>query len=308
MCFKYAFIYEGDLFGTMQPDLIQQSVNAALEQHPFTELTAMQEETDGWVAPFGTHQLCELVHGRLYMTLQFQQKILPASVINEAMLKKAAEIEAQEGRRPGRKEREQLKEDIRAEKLPQAFHKTSKVSLFYDIARKLLVVNASSEKKADTVTAYLREAIGSLPIIPFVKSASGADVLTTWYLDPNTRPSMTTLESPVYLTMVQDPTVKSSHRNLDLHAPEIQQAIDSGMRVKKVGINVDGEISGTIDEKFVLRTLRYSDALVEKGNESDDPRTDAMLMSDSLVSLIESIRKVAFSDPDGDTHLQEPLI
>jgi recombination associated protein RdgC len=243
------------------------------------------------------------------MTLQFQQKILPASVINEALSKKTAEIEAQEGRRPGRREREQLKEDIRAEKLPKAFTKTSRVSLFYDIRHKVLVVNASSEKKADTVTAYLREAIGSLPILPFAKSVSGADILTGWYRDAELRPDSVSVQTPVYLTMVQDPSVKSSHRNLDLHAKEIEQGLDSGMRVKKVGFEFDDALYGTIDEKFTLRNLKFSEKLIETASDSDDPRTDAMLMSDTLISLITRISKIVESTENGgDSHLQESLI
>ena len=79
------------------------------------------------------------------------------------------------------KEREQLKEDIRAILLPKAFHKTKRISAWIDPAKGYLVINASSEKTADDFTAQLREALGTLSVLPFAKATNGADTLTSWY-------------------------------------------------------------------------------------------------------------------------------
>lgn len=312
MWFKNAFIYKGDVFSAikLKPAEICSVVNTALSRLPFTPLTAMQQITAGWVPPFhGSDQLCELVEGRLFMTLMIQEKILPASVINEALIEKMAEIEKQEGRRPSRKEREILKEDIRAEKLPKAFHKSKRVSLFIDLDKQLTVINAGSEKLADEVTAHLREAIGSLPVVPLKRLVSGTHVLTNWYEYPDKRPSMTETCSPVGLAMRLDSSVKSTHRNIDMDAPEIKTGIESGMYVDKLGLNIQGSVTCTIDSNFVLRGIKYGERLVEQASDSDDPRTDALLMSEMLANWLTDMQKVVDVGYDeGDAHLQADLL
>lgn len=265
-----------------------EQINERLAQHEFTPISQMQESAFGWVPSFKDSSLfCEQVSGRLFFTAQIQDKILPASVVNDHLLEKLDAIEHEEGRRPGRKEREQLKEDIRAQLLPKAFHKTRRVSAWIDPARGWLVINASSDKSADDFTAQLREALGTLQVVPFAKSASGSEILTQWFLDPATRPEETELEAELELTMVQDPSVKARFKNLDLASPEIQQAIDSGMRIRQMAMVLTEQCQFVINEKLQLKRLKYQEALLEQANDMEDPRSDAILMSDTVTRLIK---------------------
>lgn len=267
-----------------------EQVNERLAEHEFTPISLMQESSFGWVPTFKDSSLfCEQVSGRLFFTAQIQDKILPASVVNDHLIEKLDAIELEDGRRPGRKEREQLKEDIRAQLLPKAFHKTRQVHAWIDPGRGWLVINASSDKSADDFTAHLRDALGSLQVVPFAKSASGSDILTDWFLDPATRPEDTELESELELTMVQDPTVKARFKNLDLAAPEIQQALDSGMRIRQMAMQLTEQCHFVINEKLQLKRLKYQEALLEQANDMDDPRSDALLMSDTVTRLIRLI-------------------
>ncbi|WP_108125439.1 recombination-associated protein RdgC [Saccharospirillum mangrovi] len=265
-------------------------LNEALAQFPFTGLTALQESAFGWVPPFADSQLlCENVGGRLFMAAQIQEKLLPSSVLKEHLDERVIAIEEAEGRRPGRKEKEALKETVRAELLPRAFHKTRRVSLWIDPSRHWLVLNAASEKTADEVTAHLRDAIGSLPIVPLGKLIAGGDLLTAWFQDPSRRPEGTELSADLELVMAQDPTVKARYRNLDLDAPEIRHSLDSGMRIKQLGVVLNDQCQAVIDDAFALKRLKYSDSLIETGDDSDDPRTDALLMSDTLTAWLNAL-------------------
>jgi recombination associated protein RdgC len=264
-----------------------EQVNELLEKHAFTPISQLQDSTFGWVTPFNDSSLyCESVSGQLYITAQIQEKILPASVINDHLIEKLDEIESAEGRRPGKKEREQLKEDIRAILLPKAFHKTKRISAWIDAKRGWLVINASSEKTADDFTAQLREALGSLSVVPFSNAASGADILTSWYLDPSERPDGLTLEAELELTMAEDTTVKAKYKNLDLDAPEITQSLESGMRIRQLAMAFEEECQFVINEKFQVKRIKFQDKLIEQANDSEDPRSDAILMNDTLSQLI----------------------
>lgn len=267
-----------------------EAIHEQLQAQPFSPIGQMQESSSGWIPAFNDSDLlCETVNGRLFINAQIQEKILPASVVNDYLTEKLEEIEQRDGRRPAKKEREQLKEDIRALLLPKAFHKTKRVALWIDPKLGLLIVNAASEKTADDVTAQLRESIGSLPIVPFGKSAAGADILTQWFLEPSERPNSLSIESDLELALAQDPTVKARYKNLDLSAPEIAHSIESGMRIKQMGMVFDEHCQYVINEKFQLKRLKYQDGLVERAQDNDDPRTDAILMSDVVTQLIERI-------------------
>lgn len=258
-----------------------------LADHPFTEMTALQESTFGWVPPFtDSEQLCDEVAGRLFFTAQLQEKILPSGVLNEELLKRVNAIEATEGRRPGGKERSVLKEEIRAELLPRAFHKTRRISAWIDVERGWLVVNCASEKQSDHFTAMLREAIGSLPVLPQSKQAPHS-LLTTWFSEPTLRPEGLEIAEDLRLVMPEDPTVKATYKNLDLEAPEVQHSIDSGMRIVKMGIALAEDGTCTIDKEQTLTRITYADQLIEQTADDPDPRTDALLMSDTLTKWIE---------------------
>ena len=274
-----------------------EQMEAALAKFPFTPLSQLQETTFGWVAPFKDSDiLVETVAGRIFLCAQIQDKILPASVINDYLLERLDALEEAEGRRAGKKEREQLKEDVRAELLPKAFHKTRRVSAWIDPKNKWLVVNASSEKSADDFTAQLREALGTLSVVPLAKSASGAEILTSWYLDSTTLPTGTELEAEMELTMVQDPAVKAKYKNLDLAAPEIQLSLDSGMRIRQIAMAFADQCQFVLNEKFQIKRLKYEDKLVEQANDSDNPRSDALMMSDTLSQLLLLLEPYTLSE------------
>lgn len=265
-------------------------LESPLERHAKQPLSQMQESNFGFVPAFkDSNLLADSVDNGVFVCGMVEEKILPASVVNDALAEKLDEIEMAEGRRPGKKEREQLKEDIRALLLPRAFTKSKRIPAWINTKRGLLVVNASSDKAADDFTAQLREAIGSLPIIPWGKTESSLDVLTSWYSSPELRPNSTEIDALIDMKMVQDPSVKANYRNLDLEAAEIAASLEAGMRIKTLGMSFDDQIHFVINETFAIKRIKYADKLVEQANESDDPRTDAALMMDTINNLVEAI-------------------
>ena len=264
----------------------------ALAKKPFNPLSQMQETSFGWVPPYKDSELyAEPVGGRFFFSAQIQEKILPASVLNEQLNEKLDAIEEAEGRRPGKKEREQLKEDLRAILLPKAFHKTKRISAWIDVKNKWLVVNSASEKTADDFTANLREALGTLLVTPLGKSTAGADLLTSWFLDLDNRPNGIELEAELELAMAADSTVKARYKNLDLEAPEIKHSLDAGMRIIQMALSFDDQFQFVINEKFQLKRLKFQEKLVEQAGDSDDPRTDTLIMSDTLTQWLLELEK-----------------
>ncbi|MFX0590924.1 recombination-associated protein RdgC, partial [Glaesserella parasuis] len=118
---------------------------------PFAECGATQERSAGWVPARGEPHgpLAASVVNQWVMRFMTEAKMLPASVLNRRVNEKAAHIEATEGRKPGKKEKKDLKEDITHELLPMAFTRTARVTVWVDQAERRLVVNSSNAARAD---------------------------------------------------------------------------------------------------------------------------------------------------------------
>src|SRR5690625_7742087 len=86
----------------------------ALLKNPFHPCGKMDTKRSGWSPPLG-HQGTEYVqaaHGYMMICSKRQEKLLPAAVVNEHLEEKVQEIQAEEGRPVGRKERQTLKDEI----------------------------------------------------------------------------------------------------------------------------------------------------------------------------------------------------
>ena len=97
----------------------------ALAKAPFQECGATQEKSSGWVPPRGEAHglLAESVGGHWMLRFQWEAKMLPATVLARKVKEKAAQIEQQTGRKPGKKETKELKDEAKLDLLPMAFTK-----------------------------------------------------------------------------------------------------------------------------------------------------------------------------------------
>lgn len=145
-----------------QGDLV--AVEQALQQALFSPCSATQEVSDGWVPPRGEAHgaLVESIGGQWLLRFHSESKILPASVVQQRVQDKCSAIERESGRKPGKKEQRDLKEEARLDLLPQAFTKQSSVWVWIDPQAHLLVVDASAQTKADAVVSSLVEHVPGL--------------------------------------------------------------------------------------------------------------------------------------------------
>lgn len=100
------------------------------------------------------------------------ERNLPGAVIREHVMARARKIEEREGRKVYKKEYAQLKDEVTLELLPKSFIRRSVVPMMFipalDMVEQpsLLIVGTSSQKKADDVLNVLREALGTLAVVP----------------------------------------------------------------------------------------------------------------------------------------------
>src|SRR5690606_39361215 len=86
-------------------------------------------------------------------------------------------------RRPGKKERTDLKDEITFELLPRAFTRTGRLYAYIDPRAGLLVVNSGAHNRAEDLLSQLRESLGSLPVLPLKTRDPIPTTLTQWLRD-----------------------------------------------------------------------------------------------------------------------------
>lgn len=264
------------LYRFTQPfELDAETLGRQLAEHSFVPCGSQDTSRIGWTPPLGRHG-SEFVHagnGFLMVCLKRQDKLLPAAVVNEALEEKALNFEESEGRKMPAKQRRSLKDEIVFSLLPKAFAKSSLNYAYIAPGDNLLVVNSASAKRAEELLEALRTALGSLAVIPLASKHQPIEVMTRWL---NTQPdSGFSVGEECELRDNADVSCVIRCKNQDLSTNEISSHLKTGMHVSKLALDWQDRLEFVLDEKLIVRRLRFSDVIQEQASEieADDVAT-----------------------------------
>jgi len=280
---------------TLTSDELEQRLTA----DRFQPCGALQPASYGWVPPLGRHgeQLTHAVNGQIMVCARKEEKVLPPAVIREMVSERAAEMEAQQGRPIRRKERDELRDEITFELLPKAFARSTLTFAYLSPRDNLLVVNASSAKRAEELVSQLRKSIGTLPVqVPAMNSAPAA-IMTQW-LSGDGLPGDIAIQDECEL---RDPGEEGGIircKRHDLFVDEIQSHLVAGKQVVKLAINWNEHISCLISDDLAIKRLRFADEILEQSDDrgAEDAVTafdnDFSVMSLELARFIPRLLEV----------------
>ena len=251
-------------------ELSVETLNEQLTEFTFVPCGSQDLWRSGWTPPLGRHgsELVHVTNGYLMVCLKRQDKLLPPAVINEELEEKALAIEESEMRKLARKERQTLKDEIIFSLLPKAFARSSLHFAYISPRDNLLVVNAASAKRAEELLSELREAVGSLSLIPLTAKHEPIEVMTQWV---NSGHPTDGFELGEECELRDNADVSSVIRckNQDLAATEILNHLKKGMHVSKLAMSWRERIEFVLDDKLVVKRLRFSDLVLDKADESN---------------------------------------
>ena len=129
----------------------------------FTRCQGLDWSSEGFAAPVPfSPELVFPADFTLRVALKKEEKVLPAGVIRDILEEKIAEIQNNEARNVGRKEKQELKEQITDDLLPRAFTRSSRTEAVFNTRHGYLLVNNAASTKAENILTKLREALGGL--------------------------------------------------------------------------------------------------------------------------------------------------
>jgi recombination associated protein RdgC len=293
MWFKHLHLYRLHEAATIPAADLEEALAGQAARSPGSQ----EARRVGWCPPAGragTALLHEL-QGQRLLTMLRHERLLPAGVVREEVEERGAEIEAREGRKLRRQEKQEIKEQVYEELLPRAFVRSQKVDLWWDTRRHLIAVNTSSRKRAEEVLDLLRETLGSLKVTPLASQTLPMRAMTQWLADESSRPAALQLGDQVELKAKGDDGVLRA-RQVDLDSDEIQQLLAAGKQASRLGIEVEGRLGYVLHDDLTLKSLRFSDALIDEAGEIEDDgdavvrlEADFMLMTGALAEEIERL-------------------
>jgi recombination associated protein RdgC len=261
-----------------------ESLHQALSTAAFRPCAGLDTHSAGWVAPAG-REATELVHasnGRMMVCLRREDRILPAAVIREQVEEKVEAIAQAEGRRVGRKERQQIKDEVVTDLLPRAFTRSSHLYAYIDPADGWVVVDSATAKKAEDLLSLLRQTLGSLRVKPLAVDSAPAAVLTRWL---ETQPDDGfVLGDECELKEPVDQGGVMRGRRMDLASPEVRSHLDAGMRVAKLAVEWQDRIGCLLCDDLAIRRLRFLDLVLEQAAEVE--ADDALARFDADFALM----------------------
>lgn len=268
-----------------------ETLAAKLAEAEFTPCMGLDWFSEGFAAPVSF--LPEPVFPADYtwlVALKKEEKVLPAGVIRDILEERVADIQNAEARNVGRKEKQELKEQITDDLLPRAFTRSSRIQAVFDTKHGFLLINNAASAKAETMLTKLREALGGLEAsLPNTKQ-SPSSLMTEWLLQGSAQGGFE-LDSDCELKGTGDvvPTVKVSKQ--DLTADEVVQHVKNGKTVTQLGLTWRDQISFILTQDFTLKRIQYLDVLQEEAeNHGDDAASLAfasqILMSEALSTMI----------------------
>ena len=264
-----------------------EALHEALSEKAFKPCGGLDTHSVGWSSPLGKHSdlLVHAANGRVMICQRREDRILPSAVVREALTEKVEQIEEQEARPVGRKEKTRLKDEIIVDLLPRAFTRSSHMYAYIDPAADWIVVDSATPKKAEEMLSLLRETLGSLKIRPVAVSNAPALVMTRWLESGIPFPFITADECELKEPVDNGGIIRG--RKLDLTSDEVTSHLEAGKQVTKLGVEWNERISCLLCDDLSIKRLRFLDLVMEEAADVDVDDSAARFDADFTLMAAE---------------------
>jgi recombination associated protein RdgC len=269
-----------------------ESLQEKLAKLALQSCNGLDVQNRGWVSPKdNSESLVETMSGTFMIALGVEKKLLPASVINQVAKARAAEIEEQQGYKPGRKQMKEIKEAVTDELIPRAFAIRRKTHVWIDPEQKWMVVDAANVTKADEVTEMLIKSLDNYASTFLRTQISPCTAMTEWLAGG---------EVPAKFTVDQDcelrgrgesgATIRYVRHALD--DAEVVKHIQSGKEVTRLAMTWDDKLSFVLHDNLQIKRLAPLDIIKEQARQDEQEDafdTDFALMTGELRKMLGDI-------------------
>ncbi|WP_025915839.1 recombination-associated protein RdgC [Herminiimonas sp. CN] len=268
-------------------------LNECLLSRAFVPCTGMDVQSQGFAPPRDGGDLVHTVNGQMLLKLCTEKRLLPASVINQVSKAKAAELEDQQGFKPGRKQMREIKEQVADELLPRAFAVQNHTAVWIDPVNGWLVIDSATPSKADDVLKLLLKSVDQFPVTSLRVIQSPLAAMTSW---------LSSDEAPIGFTIDQDTELRSCGMDKSavryvshtLDADDMGRHIAAGKQCTRLALTWADKITFVLTESLAIKRVTALDVIKENSDskmQDDCERFDSdfVLMTGELSRMLADI-------------------
>lgn len=277
-------------------DIDLANLEEQLSRGTFAHCASHEPMSRGWVPPRKNGPLIQAVQRQWMLALAVEQRLLPASVVNDEVKERAEKQAEEQGYQLGRKALKELKERVTEELMPRAFVKKRTTLVWIDPVNGWFVVDAGSQGKAEEVIEHLRHCLDTFPLKPLQTALSPQAAMADW-LAGGDAPEGFTIDRDCELKAVSEEKAAVRYvRHVlgDEVSGEIKGHLAAGKVPTKLALTWDERISFVLTEKLEIKRLAFLDILkeeAEKTAEHADEQFDAdfAIMTGELQRMLPGI-------------------
>lgn len=264
--FKSAIVYR--ITRGWIPDLA--AIEKSLNRNKFTPCGATQARSCGFIEPRGEAHgpMVESIGRQWMITLCTETKKVPASTVQQHLIERLKMIEANTGRKPGKKETKEIKEEIVLQLLPQAFPQQGITKVWIDPENGFLVVDAGSQGKADAALNEMSTAIDGLSVA-LVSTAESPAACMAYWLKTQEGPNNFSVDRECELKATDESKSVVRYGRHALDIAEVQEHIDSGKMPTRLAMTWDDRVSFILTENLQIKKITFLDTVMEGAAEEN---------------------------------------
>ena len=271
-------------------------IEAKLEPKRYVPIGPSQEKSVGFFPPRGSEHdaLVEVIGGHYIMRLNIETKSVPSRAIKEEVDKRCKATEEATGRKPGKKERRDLSDEVLLSLLPAAFPKLSAVTIWIDPERRTLCLNTASQGKIDLVTSAMISLLADMQVTYLNTTTSPQAAMTQWLLaeSPEDWPTNLTVERECVLKSTGEDGATVKFNKHHLATEDVKKHVKEGKLPTALALSWDGRVAFVLTESLQLKKLQFLDGVMdESGTDKSEDRFDAdvALSTGLLAPLLDDL-------------------
>ena len=269
MWFKNLNVYKVENFD--QVDI--EALTARLEEDVFTPCNPHDAQSAGWIPPMGENyqQFIHTANGSHMICLKSQEKKIPSSFVNEQIKEKEDEMRAQnpEFIKFSKDEKEDLKEQIIYQHLPNAFPKSATMEAYIDTQLNYLIINSSSRNKAEGLIVYLRGMIenDNVNFIPLQTMHEPATVMSNWLIEGAAVAELLFGEKCKLKDMSSSGSIAYTKHDMDDN--QLVDYLSGEKTVSELSFCWDEKVDFTLTDDFLFKGMKFLDIYKQEVKELD---------------------------------------
>lgn len=287
MWFKNLTVYRMTASWQLSAAQVEEAVSANAQ----TPIGLTQPVSTGW-APIFDGLFAHVVNRQILLQFKTEKKVVPSSALKAAVAERVDEVERMTGRKPGKKERREIKDDALLALLPSALATISQTRVWIDPVNGWIVINTGSQTQADTIITLLVRSLEKLELQTLLIAKSPAAVMTEWLMNDDA-PDNFAIDRACTLKACDETKAVVKYTNSPLTTDNLVEHLRMGKVCKELALTWEDRISFVLTDTFRIKKVRALDLITEDRAEVNDEReasdADFALMTGEINNLLNAL-------------------